>query len=273
MNSPAGTETLFGIDVDAVSMEEALHRCAERVFGAKDDREPSHVVFVDPHTLMLAETRPDYAEAVAQAWLRLPDGLGLVLGSRWLGSGQIRTCVKGPDFLEAFLGRLSARGGRPARTGFLGTTEATLERIRSAMAARFPGVTVASTVAPPFRDRFDARESARLTEVVRASGVEVLWVGMTAPKQEVWVWRNLARLRGVRVVFSVGAAFDYFAGTRFRAPRLLRRLGLESHFRAITQPGGGGRRLLNSYRFAWRLFREGNCARVPAGGGRGGLEG
>jgi N-acetylglucosaminyldiphosphoundecaprenol N-acetyl-beta-D-mannosaminyltransferase len=202
------------------------------------------------HSIVVAQRLPAFHEHFRAADAVLPDGMLAVLGARWR-RGEVPERVAGPDFLEAFLSR--AADAR-LRVFFLGATDATLARIAERCRARFPGLDVAGTLAPPFGDWSDEVD-ASLVAAVNAARPDALFVGMTAPRQELWLSRNLHRL-DVPFAMGVGAAFDFLAGTKPRAPRAVGRLGLEWLWRLAAEPRRMWRRNLSSAVFLWKLLTQ-----------------
>ncbi len=208
----------------------------------------------NPHSLEVARGDAAFAAALHAADLLVPDGVGMVVASRILG-GRIRARVTGSDIFLGLNAALSARGGTSCF--FLGSTDENLAAIREKMAADFPGVRVAGVYSPPFRDEFTAADDDAMVTAVNAAAPDVLWVGMTAPKQEKWIHRNLARLETVRVAAAVGAVFDFYTGRVKRSHPAFRRLGLEWLPRLLRQPRRLWRRnFVSNPRFLMRVVRE-----------------
>ncbi|HOB54387.1 MAG TPA: WecB/TagA/CpsF family glycosyltransferase [Acidobacteriota bacterium] len=208
----------------------------------------------NPHSLEVARDDTAFAVALHSADLLVPDGVGMVLASRIMG-GRIRARVTGSDIFLALNAALSARGGTSCF--FLGSTDENLAAIREKMAADFPGVRVAGIYSPPFRDEFTAADDAAMVAAVNAAAPDVLWVGMTAPKQEKWIHRNLTRLETVRFAAAVGAVFDFYTGRVKRSHPAFRRLGLEWLPRLLRQPRRLWRRnFVSNPRFLMRVVRE-----------------
>jgi N-acetylglucosaminyldiphosphoundecaprenol N-acetyl-beta-D-mannosaminyltransferase len=200
------------------------------------------------YTAVLAGRQPALRAFYDAAAFNLPDGMPLVWASRLYGR-PIPERVSGPDFLLAF-SRLAASRGY--RFFFLGATETVLEAMTRNLAKEVPGLTVAGTYAPPYGP-FDRDAERRMVDAVNASRADVLWVGMSAPKQETWLLGTGKRLR-IRLGIGVGAAFDFFAGRVRRAPAWMRGAGLEWAWRLAQEP----RRL-------WKRYLVGNtgfCAGV-----------
>ena len=189
------------------------------------------------YTLMLAHERADVRAALAGADWVTPDGVPVAWALRRLGArGAGR--VYGPDLLLA-LSALSAAHGYPQY--YLGGAPGVADVLASALQKRFPGLPVAGSYAPPFRDQ-DAIEEQAMLDQINASGAQVVWVGLGSPKQDLWMARYRARLLPPLLV-GVGAAFDFFTGRQRQAPRWIRRTGLEWLFRLAADP----RRLWSRY--------------------------
>ncbi|HET9594754.1 MAG TPA: WecB/TagA/CpsF family glycosyltransferase [Anaeromyxobacteraceae bacterium] len=203
------------------------------------------------HSIVVAQRIPAFQAHFREADAVLPDGMLAVLGARWR-RGEVPERVAGPDFLEAFLARAAAAR---LRVFFLGASEATLARIVERCRMRFPGLEIVGTIAPPFGDWGDEVDAA-LAAAVNAAHPDALFVGMTAPKQELWLSRNLHGL-DVPFAMGVGAAFDFLAGTKPRAPRAVGRLGLEWLWRLVAEPRRMWRRNLSSAVFVWKLLTHG----------------
>jgi N-acetylglucosaminyldiphosphoundecaprenol N-acetyl-beta-D-mannosaminyltransferase len=187
---------------------------------------------INPHAVEVARVDPEFRAALLGADFLVPDGIGIVYASRVLG-GRIRERVTGTDVFLATCAAQQAAGG--GRCFFLGSTEPTLAAIRARLARDFPALQVVGTLSPPFKPAFSAADSERMVEAVNASGADVLWVGLTAPKQEKWIREQQGRL-AVRFAGPIGAAFDFYTGRIRRAGPTLQRLGLEWLPRLLQEP-------------------------------------
>jgi N-acetylglucosaminyldiphosphoundecaprenol N-acetyl-beta-D-mannosaminyltransferase len=190
------------------------------------------VACMNPHSYVVARGNPRFREALRAADALLPDGVGIVLASRLLGRTLTRR-VTGSDLFHAVMEALDRRRG--ARVFFLGANDETLAIIRDKVRAEFPGVIVAGSYAPPFKPEFSTAESAAMIAAINAAGADVLWVAMTAPKQELWLHEHLDRL-DVKVAGAIGAAFDFYAGRVERSSPVFQRLGLEWLPRLLREP-------------------------------------
>lgn len=244
------TESVLGYRIAAGTASEVVGEIVSRLGRGGAG---TVLACANPHSLEVARQDAAFDAALRGADLLVPDGVGIVLASRILGGG-IRGRVTGSDVFAGLSGALDAAGG--ARYFFLGSTERTLALIAARLAADYPRIRLAGTLAPPFAETFTAAESRRMVDAVNASGADVLWVGMTAPKQEKWVAAHRERL-AVGFVGAVGAVFDFYAGTVPRSPRWFLDHGLEWLPRLLRQPGRLWRRnLLSGPAFLARVLRE-----------------
>jgi N-acetylglucosaminyldiphosphoundecaprenol N-acetyl-beta-D-mannosaminyltransferase len=157
--------------------------------------------------------------------------------------------------MDVFLGVCGAMN--QAQRGscfFLGSTNETLEKIRREMAVRFPNVEVAGTYSPPFRPEFTDSDNAEMIRAINAASPDVLWVGLTAPKQEKWIEAHRAEL-DVNFAGPIGAAFDFFVGNIRRVSPFWQDLGFEWFPRLVQEPRRLWRRsLVSAPRFFWRTL-------------------
>lgn len=204
----------------------------------------------NPHSLEVARVDPEFALAIREADFVVPDGAGVVLASRILG-GSIRQRVTGTDLFLEINGRLEAAGG--GRCFLLGSTPETLAAVRRRMASAFPRVEVAGSLAPPFAAAFTREQDRAMIDAVNAARPDVLWVAMTAPKQEKWVHRHRRELQA-GFVGPVGAVFDFFAGTVTRSHPWFQRHGMEWLPRLLREPRRLWRRnFISSPKFLLRV--------------------
>jgi N-acetylglucosaminyldiphosphoundecaprenol N-acetyl-beta-D-mannosaminyltransferase len=193
-----------------------------------------------------------FSQALREADWLVPDGIGMVLASRCLGGG-IRERVTGADIFYGLMDRLNRMGG--IRVFFLGSTEATLRMIEEKTRRDYPNILFAGYFSPPFHSEFSPMDREAMVAAVNASGADVLWVGMTAPKQEKWICQDRGRVK-VKFAGAIGAVFDFYTGRVKRAPTFFQKKGLEWLFRLWVEPRRLWRRyLLSSPLFLWHLFR------------------
>jgi N-acetylglucosaminyldiphosphoundecaprenol N-acetyl-beta-D-mannosaminyltransferase len=204
------------------------------------------------NNVMEARDSRDFLRIMNEADLVTPDGMPLVWGLRMLGAREA-TRVYGPDLTPAVL-RAAERAGVPV--GFYGSSPGTLERLFTVVRWRYPALEIAYAFAPPFRPLAPA-EDAAVVSGIRDSGARILFIGLSTPKQELWMAAHRGSVPAV--MLGVGAAFDFLAGVKPQAPAWMQNSGLEWLFRLCTEP----RRLWWRYLkhnprfaalFAWQLI-------------------
>ena len=228
-------DTIWNVDVQGAS----LHDILDAIDGDIAQGKMRRTLFcANPHSLVVAERDGEFLSALRAADYLIPDGAGIVLASRILRGG-IMERVTGSDILRGVAGRWDAHGAKSFF--FLGSTAAVLERVKERMAREYPRVAVAGVYSPSFGDALTKEENAAIVEKIQRAAPTALWVGMTAPKQEKWIRANLSALP-VPFIAAIGAAFDYFAGTKQRASESFQRAGLEWLPRLLREPGRMWRR-------------------------------
>lgn len=208
---------------------------------------------LNPHSYAVTLDDPLFAEALRSCDWLIPDGAGIVLASRVL-CGEIRERVTGSDIFHELNERLSQLGGH--RVFFLGASAATLVEIRHRMAEQYPGVEVVGTYSPPFKPEFSDKDNQAMIDAVNAAQPDVLWVGMSAPKQEKWLHTHQSEL-DVKFAAAVGAVFDFFTGRVKRSHPAFQRLGLEWLPRLVQEPRRLWRRMgVSAPIFVWHVLRR-----------------
>lgn len=191
----------------------------------------------NPHSLVVAKGNPEFAKALHNATHLVTDGVGLYMVGRWAGD-PVGPRITGSDYFYGLMKDLNDKGietlGRKARVFFLGSSEQVLILIANRFATDYPNIEFCGSYSPPYRE-FDEQDNSAMISVVNTAKPDVLWVGMTAPKQELWV-DNIKNRLTVPVIGSIGAVFDFFAGTYPRAPEWAVRLGLEWVVRLAREP-------------------------------------
>ena len=195
-----------------------------------------------------------FAEALSKGDVLIPDGVSIVKACRWLGlKDRPDERVAGWDLFEAEMAALEKRGGKCM---FLGSSPKVLQAIVEKAATVYPHIQV-DTYSPPYKPVFSEEDNKAMTEAVRASNPDLLWIGMTAPKQEKWAYAHWKELPIHCHCGTIGAVFDFFAGTARRAPRGWQRLGLEWLYRLIREPKRMWRRyLVGNVRFLHYILKE-----------------
>lgn len=244
--NPFVTQPVLGVNVAVSSYDEVV----QRSLAWAGQRESRALCFANVHMIMEAADDPAFLRELNGADVVNPDGAPLVWALHALGARKAQR-VCGPDFMALMLAA-AERAGVPV--GFYGASQATLDALVAAVRLRHPNLDVAYVESPPFRP-LTPEEDLAAVDRIASSRTRLLFVGLGCPKQERWIVEHLGRVPAV--MFAVGAAFDFIAGNKRRAPRWLRRCGLEWVFRFATEP----RRLAMRYfkhnpRFVLRFLRQ-----------------
>jgi len=240
--------SILGQRVDAVSQRDAVNLVLDRA----QVREPgAYVCLTNVHTTVESQSDPGLRAAVDSAFLSVPDGMPLVWILRHRGDRRVEK-VTGIEYIP----RVAAAGrALGLRHFFFGGHPGIAEAAAKELTARVPGTEVVGVCPPPFGPP-ESWDLAELRSLLQETRPHVMWVGLGAPKQELWM-ASLAGELDVPIMVGVGAAFDFLAGVKRTAPRVLSRLGLEWLFRLLSEPRRLWRRyIVGNTTFAWLLLRE-----------------
>lgn len=244
---PAEVSTpVLGVDVSAVDIGAAL----EQVEGWIADGVSHYVCVTGVHGVMESQRDPELRRIHNSAGMVVPDGMPLVWIAKRRGLPQVDR-VYGPDLMLALCGRSQETGYRH----FLyGGAEGVPELLRDRLSERFPKLQVVGTHSPPFRP-LTADEDQAVVERINATQPDIVWVGLSTPKQERWMASHVGKIPAVLI--GVGAAFDFHAGLKKQAPTWMQRAGLEWFYRMVSEPRRlGPRYLRNNPAFLWRVATE-----------------
>jgi N-acetylglucosaminyldiphosphoundecaprenol N-acetyl-beta-D-mannosaminyltransferase len=241
--------TILGVAVDNLTEDEALVQIAALIAAGG----PHHVVTVNPEFVIEAQANPTFRSVLARADIATPDGFGLLLAARYLGT-PLRGRVTGVE-LTLRVAELAAAQGH--RMFLLGAAPGVAAAAAAVLQARHPGLIIAGV----FAGSPQPRHEPFLRQMIAAARPQILLVAYGHPQHDLWIARNQPFLQ-VPLAIGVGGTFDYLSGRVPRAPALVRRLGLEWAYRLARQPGRW-RRIVNAVpRFAWRVVIQGR--RTPA---------
>jgi N-acetylglucosaminyldiphosphoundecaprenol N-acetyl-beta-D-mannosaminyltransferase len=235
---------VWGIRLDPLSSDEAVAAIGALI----EAREPSYLVSVNLNYAMLTHRDPRLRAVNDGAALALADGMPLLWAARWRGT-PLPERVAGSDLIFALAALAAERGyGVFLLGGAPGVADAAAANLR----ARYPGLRVVGTASPPFRE-LTAAELDELIATIRAARPDLLIAAFGQPKGELWIAEH-HRALGVPFCAQLGAALDFAAGRVHRAPKLLRRTGLEWAFRLAQEPRRLGGRYLSNFLFLARTF-------------------
>ena len=235
---------VLGVGISVTSMDDAVARITSWI----ENGERQYVCCTPVSGVMASQEDEVLPRIYEESGLTAPDGMPLVWAGRFAGAREISR-VYGPDLMERVCALAAQRGWR----SFLyGGEPGVPEELRDRLIERFPGLQVVGTYSPPFRPLTEG-ESEEVTRLINESGAELVWVGISTPKQDVWMAEHAGRLDPPVVLVGVGAAFDIHSGRTKRPPRWMGPLGLYWLYRLLQEP----RRL-------WRRYLIGNLSFIRA---------
>lgn len=218
--------SILGVDVSATNMDD----CLATIDGWIKSREAHYVCITGVHGVIESQTDQELRAIHNAAGLVTPDGMPLVWMARQLGHTRTSR-VYGPDLMSR-LSELSPSKGY--RHFYYGGREGVNERLKQVLERSYPGLDVVGAITPPFRPLTAAEDDAAVAEI-NAARPDIVWVGLSTPKQERWMASHIGRLNAP-VLIGVGAAFDFLAGEKKQAPLWMQRNGLEWLFRLASEP-------------------------------------
>lgn len=209
---------------------------------------------INAHSYNTARKDVLFAEALANGDVLIPDGVSIVKACRWIGAkSKPKERVAGWDLFAFEMDELNKKGGKVM---FMGSSQHVLDLIVKHAAVKYPYIDVA-TYSPPYKPEFSDEDSRAIVEAINNSNPDLLWIGMTAPKQEKWTYSHWQQLDIHCHVGTIGAVFDFFAGTVDRAPLGWQRHGLEWLYRLVREPRRMWRRyLIGNALFLWNILGE-----------------
>ena len=188
---------------------------------------------INAHSYNTALKDSLFAEALTKGDVLIPDGASVVMACRWLkAKSQPTERIAGWDLFVHEMDRLNRKGGT---CFFMGSSEKVLELIRKRAAVDYPNIKV-ETYSPPYKPEFSEEDNKGIIEAINKANPDLLWIGMTAPKQEKWTYTHWKELDIHCHVGNIGAVFDFFAGTVERAPLWWQEHGLEWLYRLLKEP-------------------------------------
>ena len=212
---------------------------------------PTFVTVTGVHGIIEAQDDQDFKKILNDSDFCVPDGMPLVWLSKLAGNYEVER-VFGPDLMLRLSAFLGANNGSAF---YYGGAPGVAQELADTMAQSYPGLQTAGTYYPPFRDLTDA-EASSIVKTINLSGADVVWVGLSTPKQERWMSKYRPNLN-VPVLLGVGAAFDYNIGRIQRAPSWMQQCGLEWLYRLIQEPRRLWKRYFrNNPLFLYYLFCE-----------------
>ncbi len=215
---------------------------------------------INAHSYNTAQENEAFAEALSKGDYLIPDGASIIKACRWLkANSQPKERIAGWDLFIFEMERLEGRCKRKNVRGkvmFLGSSEEVLALIRERAAVDYPHLEVI-TYSPPFKPEFSDEDNQAMIGAINHADPDLLWIGMTAPKQEKWAYQHWDELNIHCHCGTVGAVFDFYAGTVRRAPISWQRHSLEWLYRLLMEPRRMWRRyIIGNAKFLYYISKE-----------------
>ncbi len=238
---------VLGVQVSAVNMALALRQIQSWI----DLRQCNYVCITGVHGVMESQADEALKRIHNAAGMVTPDGMPMVWINKLRGNSHVGR-VYGPDLMLEVC-KLGLEKGH--KHFFYGGGEGVASLLAEKLQQRFPGIEIAGVYTPPFRPLSEG-EDRDVVQTINRSGADIVWVGLSTPKQEHWMSRHLGRLHAP-VMIGVGAAFDFHAGLKAQAPRWMQKSGLEWFYRLLSEPRRLWKRyLINNPRFCWYFLLQ-----------------
>ena len=218
---------------------------------------------INAHSYNVAQKDAVFAEALTKSDNLIPDGASIVKACRWLkAKSQPKERIAGWDLFAFEMDALERKckqqvnGGMHLKVMFMGSSEKVLGLIRERAAKDYPNLEVV-TYSPPYKPEFSDEDNAAIVKAINEADPDLLWIGMTAPKQEKWTYQHWNELDIHCHVGTIGAVFDFYAGTAKRAPQWWQKHSLEWLYRLIKEPKRMWRRyLIGNPLFIYNILKE-----------------
>ena len=209
---------------------------------------------VNAHSFNTAQKDDLFADALRNGDYLIPDGVSIVKACKWLkAKSQPKERIAGWDLFVLEMDKLNRKGGK---CFFMGSSPNVLELVKKRAASDYPNITV-ETYSPPYKPEFSKEDNETIIHAINQACPDLLWIGMTAPKQEKWAFEHWDELDIHCHCGTIGAVFDFFAGTIKRAPQWWQRHSLEWLYRLMKEPKRMWRRyVLGNILFLYNITKE-----------------
>jgi N-acetylglucosaminyldiphosphoundecaprenol N-acetyl-beta-D-mannosaminyltransferase len=232
--------SILGCKISTVSSYQESYDIIIKYLG-----DNKYVTVNNVHTVIEAVKNPYYKNILNESLLALPDGKPLSIVAKLKGEKNIER-IFGPSFMEK---TLEWGQNNNIKNYFFGSSEETIKKMISNIQEKFPRTEIAGYYSPPYKEKFSEEENNLFTDSMNKSGADIIWIGLGAPKQELWMYENYTKLNH-GVMIGIGAGFDYLAGNIKHAPTWMKNMSLEWLYRMKQEP----QRLWKRYLITNSLF-------------------
>jgi N-acetylglucosaminyldiphosphoundecaprenol N-acetyl-beta-D-mannosaminyltransferase len=240
---------ILNIDINSSGLENILRKASQMV----DSGHKFYVCTVNAYQTVKASEDKMFLKVLNDAAIVIPDGMPLVWYSRLLKK-PVSERISGYDFFCNFSKIASKK--KYSYFFFGGKSDAVLEKIKHRLKKEFSNIKVTGSICPPIMDSFPDEYDDYVTSTINKCRPDILWVGVSAPKQEKWIYKNIGRLN-IKMAFGIGAAFNFYANTVRRAPAWMQRVGLEWLYRIHKEPKRLFKKyMVNNTKFIILVFKD-----------------
>ena len=218
MTKPNATASLLGYSIFSGSLSDCITDKKILIYT------------INLYSYCIADKDAAFNKALKESDILLPDGVGIVAAVRLLKNQKIEK-IAGADIHHYLLADLNKKGGS---CFYLGSSQNVLDKITARLSVEFPNLKI-GTFSPPYKPEFSAEDNQQMITAVNTFHPDVVFVGMTAPKQEKWAFQHKAQL-DTKIICSIGAVFDFYAGTVNRPHQMWINFGLEWFIRLCNEP-------------------------------------
>jgi len=237
---------VLGVYISAINISNAL-KMIDIWIATKS---PNYICVTPAHGVMECQRNPELRKIFNASGLTTPDGMSIVWILRSKGYDDVAR-VYGPDLMLSVCENSTEKGYKHF---FYGGTEGVAGTLAYRLSERFTGLNIAGTITPPFRP-LTQQEDRDVVAAINASQADIVWVGISTPKQEQWMFDHVGRVTPP-VLIGVGAAFDFLSGKKRQAPRWIQKNGLEWIFRLLNEPKRLWRRYLEYPKFVTLVMAQ-----------------
>jgi len=236
---------ILGCKISVATPKTALEAICDRIKSG----DGGYVCFSNVHTVITSKENDALLKSTNNSFLSMPDGKPLSIYANLKGYKNVQQ-VAGPDFMPYFF-----KQAEGVKHYFYGSTPETLEKLTENFLMFYPGAIISGAYSPPFRDLTPA-EIEKIIADIKSSGADIVWIGLGAPKQECWMAEHWQQLQPA-ILMGVGAAFDFHAGIKPRAPMWMKKYSLEWLHRLSSEPGRLWKRyLITNTKFLFYLLLD-----------------
>lgn len=237
---------ILGVNIAAVNMEYTVNYIVNNLLSIKG----KYICVSNVHTTVMSYEDKTYCTVQNESVMALPDGKPLSVVAQKRGYSDVER-VTGPDLMGEIFA-ISAKHGY--KHYFYGSTENTLQTLKSELEKKYSGIQIVGMYSPPFRE-LSEEEDKSVVDRINVAQADFVWVGLGAPKQEVWMWKHKDKINGLMI--GVGAGFDYYAGNIKRAPGWMQKVSLEWLYRLLQDPKRLFKRyLITNTKFLWLVGKQ-----------------